>query len=222
MTHSDDLHFKAFVDLLQKPEWEINGGQPIDRDFFDRNIAGRHNPEIAAQLFPHKSAEDQTEFSEVKEAYFRKLASSELTPIPGLLELLSVVDSQSLRKIAVTNAPPKNVELMLDAIGLSGYFEEVVFGEHCARPKPFPDPYQLGLEKIGLTPDCTLVFEDSPAGIKAGVAAGIPVIAIATTQDPSRLVDAGASIVINDYNDVLELIGRRESAGDAVDRKSVV
>lgn len=25
LTHSDDLHFKAFVDLLQKPEWEING-----------------------------------------------------------------------------------------------------------------------------------------------------------------------------------------------------
>ena len=25
LTHSDDLHFKAFADLLQKPEWEING-----------------------------------------------------------------------------------------------------------------------------------------------------------------------------------------------------
>ena len=80
------------------------------------------------------------------------------------MELLSVVDSQSLRKIAVTNAPPKNVELMLKAIGLSDYFEEVVFGAHCARPKPFPDPYLLGLENIGMTPDCTLVFEDSPAG----------------------------------------------------------
>ena len=40
-------------------------------------------------------------------------------------------------------------------------------------------------------------------------------IAIATTQDPSRLIDAGASIVINDYYDVLELIGDREPAGDA-------
>ena len=38
--------------------------------------AGRHNPEIAAQLFPDKSSEDQAEFSEVKEAYFRTLASS--------------------------------------------------------------------------------------------------------------------------------------------------
>lgn len=25
LTHSDDLHFQAFADLLQKPEWEING-----------------------------------------------------------------------------------------------------------------------------------------------------------------------------------------------------
>lgn len=92
------------------------------------------------------------------------VAAAELAPIPGLLELLRVVDSRSLRKIAVTNAPPKNVELMLEAIGLSDYFEDVVFGAHCPRPKPFPDPYLLGLEKIGLTPDCTLVFEDSPAG----------------------------------------------------------
>lgn len=92
------------------------------------------------------------------------IAAAELTPIPGLLEVLSIVDSQSLRKIAVTNAPPKNVELMLKAIGLSDYFEDVVYAAHCARPKPFPDAYLLGLGKIELTPDRTLVFEDSPAG----------------------------------------------------------
>jgi HAD superfamily hydrolase (TIGR01509 family) len=87
-----------------------------------------------------------------------------LAPIPGLLELLSIVDSHSIRKIAVTNAPPKNVELMLEAIGLSDYFEDVIFAAQCARPKPFPDAYLYGLEKLGLTADCTLVFEDSPAG----------------------------------------------------------
>lgn len=95
----------------------------------------------------------------------RMLHPSELKPIPGLLDFLSAVDKHSLRKIAVTNAPPKNVELMLEAIGLSDYFEDIVFGAHCPRPKPFPDPYLLGLEKIGLGSDCTLVFEDSPAGM---------------------------------------------------------
>lgn len=93
------------------------------------------------------------------------IAVAELKPIPGLLELLSIVDAKALRKIAVTNAPQKNAELMLRSIGLSDYFEEVVIGSQCTRAKPFPDPYLYGLEKIGLTNDCALVFEDSPAGM---------------------------------------------------------
>lgn len=47
--------------------------------------AGRHNPEIAAELFPHKSQEDQAEFSEVKEAYFRTLAKSSAYLLSTLL-----------------------------------------------------------------------------------------------------------------------------------------
>jgi beta-phosphoglucomutase-like phosphatase (HAD superfamily) len=106
----------------------------------------------------------------------------------------------------VTNAPPQNVEFMLAAIGLSDYFEDIVYGEHCPRAKPHPDPYLIGLEKIGLSADNALVFEDSPSGIAAGVAAGLPVIAIATTQDSARLYEAGASLVIEDYHDVVQLI----------------
>jgi HAD superfamily hydrolase (TIGR01509 family) len=88
-----------------------------------------------------------------------------LKPVPGLLELLKIVDEQGLRKIAVTNAPPENAKLMLRAIGLWNYFEDIVYGEQCPRAKPFPDPYLIGLEKLGLSKDCTIVFEDSPAGL---------------------------------------------------------
>lgn len=54
---------------------EKAGGEPINRDFFNTCIAGRHNPDIAADLFPSKSLEEQQQFSEAKEAYFRKIAA---------------------------------------------------------------------------------------------------------------------------------------------------
>jgi HAD superfamily hydrolase (TIGR01509 family) len=131
---------------------------------------------------------------------------AELSPIPGLRCLLDIIDASDRRKIAVTNAPPPNVELMLEAIGLSNYFEDIVYGERCPRAKPHPDPYLIGLERIGLKAEEALVFEDSPSGIKSAVAAGITVIALATTQDCAKLSSAGASAIADDYTQIVTLI----------------
>lgn len=43
--------------------------------------------------------------------------------------------------------------------------------------------------------------EDSPSGMKAAVAAGLPTIGILSSQKPSALESVGASFTINDFND---------------------
>ena len=45
-------------------------------------------------------------------------------------------------------------------------WQAVVLGEECVRAKPFPDPYLEGMRLLGLSPEETLVVEDSPAGIR--------------------------------------------------------
>ena len=57
--------------------------EPITREFFNANIAGRHNPDIAADLFPAWSVEQHVAFSDEKEAYFRQLALGSALPTPG-------------------------------------------------------------------------------------------------------------------------------------------
>jgi hypothetical protein len=74
LTDSDDLHFRAFQELLL--EAGHNGGVAISRAFFDARISGRHNPDIAADLFPAFDAAERAAFSERKEAYFRELAAT--------------------------------------------------------------------------------------------------------------------------------------------------
>lgn len=49
--------------------------------------------------------------------------SGDLTPLSGLSDFLSWVDSRALRRAAVTNAPKANTELMLKALALDRYFE---------------------------------------------------------------------------------------------------
>lgn len=92
-------------------------------------------------------------------------AEGKLVPVPGLPEFIEWIKKNNIRRVAVSNAPKPNVEAMLKAIGLDTFFEHIVLGELFERPKPFPDPYLAGLEKLGMSKDEVLVFEDSPAGV---------------------------------------------------------
>eukprot|EP00879_Flechtneria_rotunda_P016935 GHRR01017730.1.p1 GENE.GHRR01017730.1~~GHRR01017730.1.p1 ORF type:complete len:154 (+),score=45.06 GHRR01017730.1:2567-3028(+) len=72
LTNSDPLHFKAFQQMLQ--EVGFQNGVVIDETFYRAHISGRHNPEIAADLFPDWPEEKRVAFYEEKEQRFRNNA----------------------------------------------------------------------------------------------------------------------------------------------------
>ncbi|CAH9080012.1 unnamed protein product [Cuscuta epithymum] len=195
---SDPIHLLAFREMLQ--EIGYNGGVPIDEDFFVKNIAGKHNEDIASFLFPDDHPRG-VKFCEDKEALFRRLAKENLKPIDGLYKLKKWIEDHGLKRAAVTNAPRPNAELMIQILGLADFFEAVIVGSECEHAKPFPDPYLKALELLKVSKDHTIIFEDSVSGIKAGVAAGIPVIGL-TTQNPAHLLmETKPAFLIKDYAD---------------------
>ncbi|CAH9086671.1 unnamed protein product [Cuscuta europaea] len=195
---SDPIHLLAFREMLQ--EIGYNGGVPIDEDFFVNNIAGKHNEDIASFLFPDDHSRG-VKFCEDKEALFRRLAKENLKPIDGIYKLKKWIEDHGLKRAAVTNAPRPNAELMIQILGLADFFEAVIVGSECEHAKPFPDPYLKALELLKVSKDHTIIFEDSVSGIKAGVAAGVPVIGL-TTQNPAHLLmEAKPAFLIKDYAD---------------------
>ena len=76
----------------------------------------------------------------------------------------------------------------------------LVTSEQVARGKPAPDGYRLGAKRLGQSPAACVVFEDAPAGIAAGRAAGARVIALRTTDPDADFT--GAELVIPDFTDV--------------------
>lgn len=54
--------------------------------------------------------------------------------------------------------------------------EVLVTGEDVARGKPFPDPYALAAQRLGVAARRCAVFEDAPAGIAAARAAGVEIV----------------------------------------------
>ena len=59
-----------------------------------------------------------------------------------------------------------------------------------------PDGYLAAAERLAVSPAEALVFEDAPAGIAAGLAAGSTVVAVATTHSAAQL--EGAAVVVPD------------------------
>ncbi|KAL8500539.1 hypothetical protein ACS0TY_020214 [Phlomoides rotata] len=199
LADSDPIHYYAFREMLQ--DEGFNEGAPITEEFFIKSISGKHNDELCHVLFPDWDLERAQNFFIDKEAMFRRLVAEDMRPMAGLDKLIKWVEDHGLRRAAVTNAPRSNADLMISLLGLDEFFELVVIGSECARVKPFPDPYLKALQELGISSDHTFVFEDSVSGIKAGVAAGMPVVGLATRNPESFLFGAGATMVINDFTD---------------------
>lgn len=77
----------------------------------------------------------------------------------------------------VTSCPRKLAEVRLRAAGLP-VPAGMVTSEEVVNGKPDPYCFLLGAERLGVRPERCLVFEDAPAGVQAGRAAGMKVIQV--------------------------------------------
>lgn len=195
LANTDPLHFKIWQEILQ------TYNQEIDHPFYKTYISGRQNPQIIQDLIPQLSVQEGVELAEYKEARFREIAV-DLQPMTGLMEMLAWIESKGLKKAVVTNAPRENAEFMLEVLQLTERFEFVVLGEDMIAGKPDPAPYQYALDRFKIQASEAIVFEDSPSGIRSGVAAEIETIGVASTHEPAVLKAIGASFVIDDFNDL--------------------
>ncbi len=195
IANTDPFHMQAWQKILKDYEMKV------DEVFYKKQISGKRNQRIVEEILPDLSVAEGEQLSKTKESLFRQLAASKVQPLPGLTQVLKWTETKGLARSLVTNAPRDNVEFMLDLLNLTNTFSPIVLGEETPAPKPHPDPYQIALEKLGLSPEQAIVFEDSLTGIRSSVAAGIKTIGIASTHDPDSLIKEGATMVVSDFTD---------------------
>ncbi|KAJ7176061.1 HAD-like domain-containing protein [Mycena crocata] len=68
--------------------------------------------------------------------------------------------------------------------------------------KPAPDPFLLAAKCLGFAAERCVVFEDSPSGIRAGVASGATVIAVCTSHTRDQIADCGAHYLVENMEQV--------------------
>lgn len=211
MCHSDPFHQEAYYDML-KPF-----GIECDEKWFIANISGRANRVLRHSLVPHLDDEQAAAWFVEKEARFQAIARKAMEPLRGLLELIDRCHAHGVKVAAVTNAPKQTVEMMFEVFGLcppnglvspagvvgpKGRLDTVVLGDECAHSKPEPDAYILAMERLGVSPEECIVFEDSSSGVKAGVAAKCLTVGVMTSKAADELMSLGCNYCIDHYDDI--------------------
>lgn len=121
----------------------------------------------------------------------------------GLPELVQALAPKYKLGLASGSERPI-VEAVLELKGLARFFQASVSGCEVEHGKPHPDIFLKTADLLGVSPAECWVIEDSKPGVKAGLAAGMQVIAITNTHLAAELRDA--QHVVGDYREIEQLL----------------
>ena len=124
--------------------------------------------------------------------------------IPGIQPVLQAMH-QKVQMGIVTSAYKENFDVIHSKVPLRQYFDFVLTSEDYEQCKPSPEPYLLGLDKMGLAPDECIVVEDSPRGLQAAIAANIRCIVLRHEMTKSFNFD-GAYRVVSSTRELHEVL----------------
>lgn len=144
---------------------------------------GRRAGEIIQMFTPHLNVDNEVqdvESDEVSDMH-------DVQAYEGALEILNSLSKEQWAIVTsgsrqVTEARLRHVKLPIPSVFITS--ENVKVG------KPAPDGYLLAAQQLHVPPMECVIIEDAPAGVKAGKAAGMHVIAIVSTHTRGELQEA--------------------------------
>jgi HAD superfamily hydrolase (TIGR01509 family) len=123
--------------------------------------------------------------------------------LPGVEGMIQAAQERGLKLAIASSSPHSWVDPHLARLGLAPRFDRVICGDDVAsgRTKPNPDLFLLALDRLEVTNEAAIVFEDSPNGVKAAKAAGIFVVAVPNPLTERMGVD-GADLTVESLADL--------------------
>jgi HAD superfamily hydrolase (TIGR01509 family) len=122
-----------------------------------------------------------------KELVYRELLGQRDIWMSGSLPFVDLLAASGVPRAVVSSSPRQNIEVVLQGAAPERPFSSIVTAEDTRVGKPDPEGFLLGAQRLGLPAERCVVFEDAPAGILAGLAAGMRVVALTTTHGAAEL-----------------------------------
>ena len=162
----------------------------------ENEIKGMTLVQIYDAWFSGPLAEQQAVITERLNAYE---AQMKYIYVPGFEEYIASLRREGVKTAVVTSSnQPKMEAVYRQRPEFKTLFDAILTAEDFSASKPDPDCYLKAAERFGVQPVDCVVFEDSFNGLKAGRAAGMYVVGLATTN-PEEAIRPLCDRVIHDF-----------------------
>lgn len=153
-------------------------GHRATPELFLRMMGRRADEAFAAMVEMYSLPDPIPELQAESEQIFFSLLDEYLEPMPGLMELLDLIEQHELPKGVATSSPRRFLSNLLERFELTSRFSVTMTAEDVTHGKPHPEIYLTVAQKLGVDPARMLVLEDSENGTRAAAAAGAHVISV--------------------------------------------
>ncbi len=124
--------------------------------------------------------------------------------VPGAKDVLELLSARARLALA-SSAAPASVNSFLDRNHLRPFFQCVLHSGDVRDAKPSPEIFQVAIRRLDVTAANSLVVEDAVSGILAAKAAGAVACGVLSTSSAEELERAGADLLIDRLEDLLDL-----------------
>lgn len=192
--HTDQYHFAAWKTIADR--LGIAFGR--EENNLLRGLSRSDSLEVLLQQGPGNelTAEEKEGLLQEKNELYRDVLQ-QLTPADMAQDTLQTLEELRRQKVLLAiGSSSRNAPLILERLGISGWFDVVVDGNDIARAKPAPEVFCTAAQRLALKPGQCLVVEDADAGVEAARRGGFDVAGIGVaaqnqfaTYSISRLSD---------------------------------
>jgi HAD superfamily hydrolase (TIGR01509 family) len=179
--------------------WDAQGLRYLGRENFCATIKGQTLTQIFAGNFGGELEECQKEITEALNRFEQEMVYEY---IPGAEEFIAELRRRGVKMAIVTSSNDEKMKNVYRSHPeFTSGFDAILTGDMFARSKPHPDCFLKAMERLGVTPQQSVVFEDSFHGLAAGRSSGAFVVGLATTN-PREAIEGRADVVIDDFTEL--------------------
>jgi HAD superfamily hydrolase (TIGR01509 family) len=202
LVDSEGISNRIFRDML-----EALGLQLTLADMFERFV-GLSMPQCVELVTRMRGSPPPDDFVSILQARTEAALRAEVQAMPGVVEVL---DRLTVPYCVASSGSHTKIRTSLQAVGLLDRFGDNIFSvADVGAPKPAPDVFLHAAERMGAEPLHCAVIEDTPTGVRAGIAAGMQVLGYCTWTPAERLRQAGAHRVFADMRLLPKLLPQLE------------
>lgn len=185
LVRTEELHFAAYRSVVAE------AGQELRWSFERYCVAAHYGPERLRSELDAEVPGLVPDEASWRDLYQRKsriyldlLETSAIELQPGAASTLARLAAAGSPRAVVTNSTHEQTTRVRRRQPILDSADLWITREDYADPKPAPDAYLAALARLRVAADQAIGFEDTPRGVQALAAAGIPAVLVTTIRYP--------------------------------------